>query len=513
MRNITDLEQQKEDVLPEDSPEELLPPQSVPSAHIDAPYCALAEQVRIAVILTASIASIISPFSTGVYYPAVTALSKDLGVSVSLINLTISTYQIFQGIAPSFVAALSEKYGRRPAYMLCFIIYFGANLGLALQDNYAALLVLRCVQSTGGSGTQALGSAIVADIATRADRGKYTAYATIGSTLGPALGPVIGGLLSQFLGWRSIFWFLLIFCAVLALLMGVVFPETNRSIVGNGSIKPPMWNRSLYQVLHKYSTPEEVHTLTKRKRTVNPFTSLRLLGNKENFILATYTGILYAGYAAVSSILASQLVRRYHFNEVQSGLCYIPLGIGALTSRWTMAVLIDWNFKREAEKQGLSIVKNKQQDISRFNIEVARLALSLYVVLGCCCCIIAYGWAMEYYVPLAVILVILFFTGNILTSAMIPMAALLLDINANNPASASAAVNLVRMLLSAGLIAAYTPLINAIGIGWTSTMTAGIYLAFAPSIWIVYRFGHGWRIQEAEKQKRDREKQTATSGT
>tara|TARA_R110002060_G_scaffold78251_1_gene91109 strand:+ start:718 stop:1647 length:930 start_codon:yes stop_codon:yes gene_type:complete len=289
--------------------------------------------------------------------------------------------------------------------MLCFIIYFGANLGLALQDNYAALLVLRCVQSTGGSGTQALGSAIVADIATRADRGKYTAYATIGSTLGPALGPVIGGLLSQFLGWRSIFWFLLIFCAVLALLMGVVFPETNRSIVGNGSIKPPMWNRSLYQVLHKYSTPEEVHTLTKRKRTVNPFTSLRLLGNKENFILATYTGILYAGYAAVSSILASQLVRRYHFNEVQSGLCYIPLGIGALTSRWTMAVLIDWNFKREAEKQGLSIVKNKQQDISRFNIEVARLALSLYVVLGCCCCIIAYGWAMEYYVPLAVILV------------------------------------------------------------------------------------------------------------
>tara|TARA_R110002060_G_scaffold78251_1_gene91108 strand:+ start:299 stop:592 length:294 start_codon:yes stop_codon:yes gene_type:complete len=94
MRNITDLEQQKEDVLPEDSPEELLPPQSVPSAHIDAPYCALAEQVRIAVILTASIASIISPFSTGVYYPAVTALSKDLGVSVSLINLTISTYQV-----------------------------------------------------------------------------------------------------------------------------------------------------------------------------------------------------------------------------------------------------------------------------------------------------------------------------------------------------------------------------------------------------------------------------------
>jgi predicted MFS family arabinose efflux permease len=104
------------------------------------------------------------------------------------------------------------------------------------------------------------------------------------------------------------------------------------------------------QLLSKQSISEDRSTLTKKKRSVNPFTSLRLLGNKENLLLAVYTGILYAGYTAVSSILASQLVRRYHFNEVQSGLCYIPLGFGALTSRWTMSVLMDWNFKREAAK-------------------------------------------------------------------------------------------------------------------------------------------------------------------
>ncbi|OCK83327.1 MFS general substrate transporter [Lepidopterella palustris CBS 459.81] len=511
------MEQHQEDVLtalnidpasalPEDSSEECRPPNNAPSAHAEsAPYCTLPEHVKVAVILTASFASIISPFSTSIYYPAVTALSKDLGVSVSLINLTISTYQIFQGIAPSVTAAFSETYGRRPAYMLCFVVYSGANLGLALQNEYAALLVLRCVQSSGSSGTQALGSAIVADMATRAERGKYTAYATIGSTLGPAMGPVIGGLLSHFLGWRAIFWFLLILCGVLALLMVAVFPETSRSIVGNGSVKPPKWNRSLYQAVRNDSAPEDVHTLQKRKRSINPFTALCLLGNKENFILAAYTGILYAGYAAVSSILASQLARRYGLNEVQSGLCYIPLGSGALTSRWTMSLWIDWNFKREAAKQGFSITKNKQQDISQFNIEVARLALSIYVILGCCCCIVAYGWVMEYQAPLAAVLVVLFFTGNILTSSMIPMATLLLDINAHSPASASAAVNLVRMLLSAGLIAVYTPLINAIGIGWTSTMTAGIYVAFAPCLWIVYRHGHHWRMEEEKKQKNDRE--------
>jgi hypothetical protein len=80
---ITTTNSEKEDIV-----------QNVPSVHAWAPYCALTGQVKIAVILTASITSIISPFSTGVYYPAVTVLSKDLGVSITLINLTISTYQV-----------------------------------------------------------------------------------------------------------------------------------------------------------------------------------------------------------------------------------------------------------------------------------------------------------------------------------------------------------------------------------------------------------------------------------
>jgi MFS family permease len=32
----------------------------------------------------------------------------------------------------------------------------------------------------------------------------------VGAMLGPAFGPLIGGVLAQTLGWRSIFWFLVI---------------------------------------------------------------------------------------------------------------------------------------------------------------------------------------------------------------------------------------------------------------------------------------------------------------
>lgn len=76
--------------------------------------------------------------------------------------------------------------------VIAFTIYLGANIGLALQRNYAALLVLRMLQSGGSSGTIALVYAVVADIAPSSERGKYMGLVGSGITIGPAVGPVIG---------------------------------------------------------------------------------------------------------------------------------------------------------------------------------------------------------------------------------------------------------------------------------------------------------------------------------
>jgi predicted MFS family arabinose efflux permease len=154
------------------------------------------------------------------------------------------------------------------------------------------------------------------------------------------------------LGWRAIFWFLLILGGILMLTMLTFFRETNRSIVGDGSISPQRWNRNLFQLLWKNTLVPNQQSLVKKVTGVNPLKSLRILANKENFIVCVYGGLLFAGFSSVTSVFASQLQERYHYNEVQVGLCYLPIGIGSFLSRWTTAKLIDWNFKREAEKQG-----------------------------------------------------------------------------------------------------------------------------------------------------------------
>lgn len=133
------------------------------------------------------------------------------------------------------------------------------------------------------------------------------------------------------------------------------FPETNRSIVGDGSVPPQIWNRSLIQMVRRNKLVPQLQSLEKKRHGVNPLTSLQILLDMENFIVCVYGGLLFAGYASVLSIFATQLEERYNYNQVQVGLCYLPFGVGTIFSRWTAGKLIDWNFKREAEKQGTSI--------------------------------------------------------------------------------------------------------------------------------------------------------------
>ncbi len=67
-------------------------------------------------------ATFFSPFSTSIYFPAITPIANEYGRSIADINLSVTMYQIMQAIAPLFFGDLSDQIGRRPVYILSFAI-------------------------------------------------------------------------------------------------------------------------------------------------------------------------------------------------------------------------------------------------------------------------------------------------------------------------------------------------------------------------------------------------------
>lgn len=108
-------------------------------------------QKRWIVFLTA-FAGLFSPMSSFIFYPAINSISASLKVTVGLVNLAITTYMVVSGIAPTLIGNAADHSGRRPTYMMALSIYCTANIGLALQSSFPALLLLRMLQSAGSSG-------------------------------------------------------------------------------------------------------------------------------------------------------------------------------------------------------------------------------------------------------------------------------------------------------------------------------------------------------------------------
>ena len=274
-------------------------PERLPSG---PPYSVFTTTQKQYIIVMTAWGSLFSPLSSKIYFPALNTLAKDLKVSSGVINLTVTSYMIFQGLAPTIFGDLSDMLGRRPAYILGFIIYLG-NVGLALQKNYAALFILRCLQSTGSSGMVALGNGVVGDIATSGERGKYMGYAQFGLMTGPALAPVLGGIISHFLGWRAIFWFLTMATVVYMIPFGIAFPETGRNVVGNGSIAPRGWNLSVFNYLklrreqcrderqEKRAAQAELARQRTLLRWPNPMNTLHIIAEKDVSTILLYNSL------------------------------------------------------------------------------------------------------------------------------------------------------------------------------------------------------------------------------
>lgn len=423
-----------------------------------------------------------------------------------------------QGLAPTFTGSLADQAGRRPAYIYCFIVYIVGNIALAIQHWFPALLFLRAVQSCGSSGTVAIASAVAADIIIPAERGAYMGIASLGNILAPSLGPIIGGLLSEYYGWRAIFWFLAILSSCFFFPFLLFFPETCRAIVGDGVVIPSGWNRPLWSCLfsRKLGGDDDSDVSVSScgpPRTIsipNPWSSLRLLFCRPVGLVLLANGVIFGSYYAVTVGIPAQFEELYGLDDLGIGLCFIPAGLGSLLSAVVNGFVVDWNYRRTSRQAGqFTMSRAKQHDIIMFPVERARLQIcvpmAVCLILPFCLLannfvkllaagfIAAYGQLIARRCPLWLALLMVFAICFCITAAYNVMNVLIVDLYYSTPATAMATNNLVRCSLGAGSAATINPLIQILGMQWTYGIVAATLLAVIPLLMLVYAKGWSWR--------------------
>lgn len=479
----------------------------------NAPYSAFPIKAKRLIVLGAASASIFAPLSMQIYLPSLTTLVEDFGVSRTKINLTLSVYMVFMAISPMIMGGIADVIGRRPALLACFSVYIVSCVLIAFCNTYAELMGFRILQSIGASPTIAIASAVVADIVTSAERGSYAALVAVPVIFAPTLGPVIGGLLTEYLGWRSIFWFLLIAGTLGFLFIGLAFPETCRAIVGDASARSPKLYRSVLQVARDrkplYSETANAErarilgTSSRRSLLWNSLTSaVRVLFTKDRFLLLFYVGLIFSGFNAIATELPTQFRAIYGYDSVMIGVMYIPMAGGAMISTAIFGKQMNKNFRKYAARQGISIEAGQQVDMYEFPVEKARLEVTIMPLLLSTAGIACWGWVLEMKTSIAAPCVLLFIMGVGLNGVMASTNALLMDISASQAGAVMAASNLTRCALGAVASAVIQTMIDALGLGWTYVIFGVVYLMFSPVLILQYYKGQQWRKQSKAKEDR-----------
>ena len=118
-------------------------------------------------------------------------------VSATLLTATAST---------PIWGKLSDLYGRKIMFQAAIAIFLVSSLAAGFSQNMAQLVSFRAVMGIGVGGLMALSQAIIGDVVSPRERGRYQGY--IGSVFGLATvaGPLLGGFLVEHLSWRWCFW-------------------------------------------------------------------------------------------------------------------------------------------------------------------------------------------------------------------------------------------------------------------------------------------------------------------
>ncbi|EGZ77051.1 MFS general substrate transporter [Neurospora tetrasperma FGSC 2509] len=492
----------------------------------EPPYHVFTKKEKWLVTGIIAVAGLFSPLSSNIYFPALGAIAN---VSHPCEQKGSKRVQAF---APSFWGPLSDTCGRRVTFIGTFVVFLIANIALAFSKNFAMLMVFRAIQAFGSAATISVGGGVLGDVTTAKERGGYMAGFSAVRMFGLSMGPVIGGIITEYLGFHAIFWFLFVLGSITLGAILLFLPETLRRVAGNGTvplkgIHRPFFDRQLrqrYWIERDATREEDDITAPPPKLTCSTlFASFRFMAEKDVIVTLFFGAIVYTVWSMVTSSTTALFQPRFGLGDLQTGLIFIPNGIGCICGSLLSGKIMNRDYKivetsyRASHHLSISVEINRKK-LADFPISRARLRSSLYFVIPFIICVAGYGFAITSSrlgtekKAMALPLVLQFFIAFTQMGLFNLNSTLMVDLYPGASASASAVNNLVRCLIGAVGVALVQFIIDAIGAGLTFLLLAVVTAAFTPLLWLEWRFGERWRRERVERLEKEKAEKRAAEG-
>ena len=185
-----------------------------------------APNLNLVLIGTLGFISILGPFGSDAYLPALPIMAKDLQTSTNAVQGVLTAFTIGMALGQLLMGSLSDALGRRLLIILGPLVMGVAGIIGGFAPSILVLLFSCALIGFSASTGMVVGRALISDLATGLTATRAFSLMGLFVGIGPILGPLAGALVLEASNWRWVFFGLTILAWTIAAVAIIRVPES-----------------------------------------------------------------------------------------------------------------------------------------------------------------------------------------------------------------------------------------------------------------------------------------------
>ena len=157
------------------------------------------------VLLIAVLAGFLTPFDGAAVNIALPTIASEFHMDVIALSWIATAYLLAAALFLVPFGKIADIYGRKKIFLYGIGIFAAASLAMTMVPSTNLMIVIRVIQGLGSGMIFGTTVAILSSVFPSGERGKALGIYITSVYFGLSMGPFLGGVLTQYFGWRSIF--------------------------------------------------------------------------------------------------------------------------------------------------------------------------------------------------------------------------------------------------------------------------------------------------------------------